>query len=136
MSYLNDYQPPARQQSPAQPQASYQQPAPQQPQGYNQPPQTEQPTQQPPTNSATFTADTKVLEYITMVHPEMASAMINIAIKKFAETEDFWDYFVKDEFQKIAQKEQLLKESKTDISEKSKPEEEVATTSSIDFTSW
>ena len=131
MQYQNDYL-----QQPQQPQSGYQPPAPQQPQGYAQPPQTEQPVQQAPTNSATFTADPKVLEYITMVYPEMASAMINIAIKKFAETEDFWDYFVKDEFQKIAQKEQLLKESKTNMSEKSKTEEEVATTSTIDFTSW
>jgi hypothetical protein len=128
MQYQNDYLHP----QPTQP--GYQPPAPQQPQGYAQPPQAEQPAQQAPTNSATFTADPKVLEYITMVHPEMASAMINIAIKKFAETEDFWDYFVKDEFRSIAQKEQLLKESKPSKSEESKQEEAVAP--AMDFTGW
>jgi hypothetical protein len=133
MQYQNDYlqqQP----QQPVQPQAGgYQPPAPTQPQGYTQPPQTEQPAPQPSTNSATFTADTKVLEYIQMVHPEMASAMVNLAIKKFVETDDFWNYFVKDEFQGVAQKEQLLKESKSD---KEEPKQEQTVAPAMDFTGW
>jgi len=104
----------------------------QQPMGQPMPPQQQAQQSPAPSNSATFTADIKVLEYIQMVHPEMASAMINIAIKKFAESEDFWDYFVKDEFKSFAQKEQLL--------EKSKPEEKEETptesTPAMDFTSW
>jgi hypothetical protein len=67
-----------------------------------------------------------------MVHPEMASAMINIAVKKFAETEDFWDYFVKDEFQSVAQKEQLLESSKSVKQEETKQEVAPA----MDFTGW
>ena len=123
MQYQNDYM----QQQPHQPvQQQYQPSTPQQP-------PVMEPTQQPASNSATFTADIKVLEYIQMVHPEMASAMINLAIKKFAESEDFWNYFVKDEFQSVAQKEQLLEKSKS-----SEPIQEEAPTAApaMDFTSW
>jgi hypothetical protein len=128
MQYQNDY-------LQQQPQQQYQQPAaqPQQPQAYAQVPQEPQPEAQSPApgNSATFTADVKVLEYIQLVHPELASAMINIAIKKFVETDDFWNYFVKDEFRAIAQKEQLLKDSNPKKEEEKKEEPPIA--AAMDF---
>jgi hypothetical protein len=132
MQYQNDYMP-AQPTAPVQSQGGYQPPQPSQPQGYAQPPASEQPAQPAP-NSVTFTADVKVLELIGMIHPEMASAAISMAIKKFAETEDFWNYFVKDEFQSVAQKEQLLETSKSKKEEKEEPQ--VTTTPAMDFTSW
>jgi hypothetical protein len=132
MQYQNDYMQP-QPTAPTQPQGGYQPPQPQQPQGYAQPPVVEQEQKVSP-NSVTFTADVKVLELIGMIHPEMASAAISMAIKKFAETEDFWNYFVKDEFQSVAQKEQLLETSKSK-KEESK-EESSAVAPAMDFTGW
>jgi len=116
----------------------YQPPTPQQPQGYVQPPQAEQPNSTPISNpnSVTFTADNKILELIGMVHPEIASAAISLAIKKFAETEDFWNYFVKDEFQGVAQKEQLLESSKSEKKKEKEKNDAPTVAPAMDFTSW
>ena len=128
MQYPND-------QYAQQPQPGYQPAQPTQPQNYAQPPQTEQPQSVSP-NSVTFTADNKVLEFIGMIHPEMASAAISLAIKKFAETEEFWNYFVRDEFQAFAQKEQLLESSKSNNKVEEKQESAPASSPAMDFTSW
>ena len=87
------------------------------PNGY-QPQPGEVPMSQPPiqevppiNNSVNFMADANVLGLIQMVHPELRSAMINLAIKKFAENPDFANYFVIEQFksqlQAVAQSEQL-----------------------------
>jgi len=84
-------------------------------------------------NAVTFTSDSKVMELIGMIHPEMASAAISLAIKKFAETDEFWKYFVLDEYQSFAQKEQLLENSK---SQKEVQTETPTAAPAMDFTSW
>jgi len=121
-----------------QPQPSYGQP--QQPhhmvnqEQYQQPVQESSPQQAVPVvnpNTATFIADVEVLSIIGSVHPELASAMINLSIKKFAENPDFASYFVKAEFKKQA-------EIKTaEIQEQKAPQDQTPTQSSgADFSSW
>lgn len=47
---------------------------------------------------ATFNADAKVLELLATVHPELKSALINIAVKKFAADPDFLNFYVMDAY--------------------------------------
>ena len=47
------------------------------------------------TDAASFTPDIDCKEIIAGTHPEMANAMINMAIKKFAKSEIFLKYFAK-----------------------------------------
>jgi hypothetical protein len=133
-----------------------QQPAPNQAppaQGYAQPTQPQsfaqaqqqapQPQSQP--NTATFIADDKVLELIQITHPQLASAMINIAIKKFSEDPDFLRYFVKDEFKESFEN-YILKEknimdkvesaTKEPMAQKEQSTTNEQTQPAMDFTSW
>jgi len=81
-------------------------------------------------NTATFIADVEVLGIIGSVHPELASAMINIAIKKFAEDKDFAAYFVKAEFKKQAE---INSESRKDTPKETPPP---AAATGSDFSQW
>ena len=54
--------------------------------------------QQPKADTLTFIIDDNTKDIVKKVHPALASAMINIAIKKFTETEYFINYFVQDKF--------------------------------------
>ena len=108
--------------------------APQQPQGYAQAaaPQANVP---PQPNTASFTADVKTIEILNTVHPELVSALINIAIKKFAENSDFADYFVKDEYKQIMEsaiKEQSAQKEQSALKEQSQPTSAPA----VDFAQW
>ncbi len=78
---------------------------PAQPQGYagHQRIQDNQPVMNPAQPQSSFIADQRTTELLRTVHPELASAMINIAIKKFARSEDFVAYFVKEEFKAQAE---------------------------------
>jgi len=99
---------------------------PTQPQAYTQPaPQAQVP------NNVTFVADSKTVELLNVIHPELVTGLINIAIKKFAETSDFHDYFVKDEFK------QILPIPQKEPQKNNEPQEAApAATSTVDFASW
>ena len=103
---------------------------PTQPQGYAQPAQPQAPAQ----NNVAFIADSKTIEILNVIHPELVTGLINIAIKKFAETEDFHDYFVKDEFKQVIEPPKKSVAQKEQIAQ----EEQNASPASpaMDFTSW
>jgi len=114
-----------------------------QPMPPTQPTQPSQPAPQtqpaPNPNSVTFTADAKVLELIGMVHPELASAMISLAVKKFSEESDFVNYFVLDEYKNtiIEQNTDQQGPSSNDTNTTStQVNTEQSAQPSMDFTSW
>ena len=86
-------------------------------------------------NTATFIADTEVLDIIGKVHPELASAMINLSIKKFTEEHDFIAYFIRPEFKKQAQQVQQENLKKSDIESPSDGDQPAAS-SGLDFGTW
>jgi hypothetical protein len=130
---------------PVQPTQQYQPP-------YTQPtPQQEVPVQGHPAqpapqllqvepNTNSFIADANVQQLIQMVHPELASAMINIAIKKFSESSDFVNYFMKDEYKEYKEKENRELQSGAQEEQPSNaPVSQPASTpapASIDFAQW
>jgi len=122
------------QSTPQNPYVNQQYTQPQQPQSYTQ----EQKQSPVANNSATFIADANVLSIIHTVHPELASAMINIAIKKFAIHPDFNNYFVKDEFKEHIEPE-IVPPLQT---EQASPQVQIEQPSSApinngaDFTTW
>lgn len=104
--------------------------APQQPQGYAQAAQT--PPTQP--NTATFIIDRKTQEIIGTVHPELVSALVNIAIKKYAGDPDFLDYFVMDQYKDYAQ---TVADQVQAHQSQTKEEPKVQTSGPVaDFSSW
>lgn len=54
-----------------------------------------------------FKPDAKTIEILKAVHPELADAMICLAVKKFSQGEDYLNYFVQDAFKAQAQEEQV-----------------------------
>ena len=105
---------------------------------YEAPIQPTQPIMNPTVvnNGANFVADADVLNLMQMVHPELKSAMINLAIKKFSEDPDFNKYFIQEQFKiqlsqnnAVAQTEQLLKESKSTV-------DNTPSQSGMDFSAW
>lgn len=78
--------------------------------------------------SATFTADAKTLQLLASVHPELTSAMINLAIKKFAEEPDFLSYFVKEEYKQMV-------EQTVETRQEEQPAEQPSA-GGMDFASW
>ena len=57
--------------------------------------------------------DDEVKEILNKVYPEMINGMINLAIKRFAETKEFKDYFVRKEFRE----EVVVKEESREVEE-------------------
>ena len=99
-----------------------------------------QPAQPAPivNNGANFIADSSVLSIMQTVHPELKSAMINLAIKKFSEESDFLNYFVMEQFKQQALAHNEQKVSPQTSSEKagsSKPDAKVVE-AGADFSSW
>jgi hypothetical protein len=89
----------------------------------------------PPSNSITFVGDEETVKLIRMMHPELTNAALNIAVKKFAESSDFFDYFIREEFKEVVEKE--IKREETKQKEESKPASTTSTPSgAIDFTTW
>ena len=79
---------------------------PQQAPDYMQPPQQPQQSQQShiqQSNASSFSLDRKALEILGSVHPELVNAMVGLAIKKFACSDDYLNYFVRDELKAQAE---------------------------------
>ena len=78
-----------------------------------------QPTSQairpPVANASSFIPDSKTKEILDRTYPELTNALINLAIKKFAEDIDYSNYFVREEFKNIVNTEQasIQKEEST-----------------------
>jgi hypothetical protein len=96
-------------------------PAPQQPQQ----PQVE--IRPPESQSFSFVPDAKTKELVERVYPELTNAFINLAIKKFSESSDYADYFVREEFKQVAQEE---------VKEKKQEESAPAPEAAAGFSSW
>ncbi len=99
-----------------------------------------QPAQPAPivNNGANFIADVSVLNIMQTVHPELKSAMINLAIKKFSEDPDFLNYFVMEQFkqQALAHNEQKVNpQTSSEKAGSSKPDAKVVE-AGADFSSW
>ncbi len=88
-------------------------------------------------NSSTFVPDAKTRELLSRVHPELTNALINIAIKKFSTESDFLNYFIRDEFRKVVEKElELVVPSTGDTGgTTTQPVSEVGSTP-VEFGSW
>jgi hypothetical protein len=87
----------------------------------------------PNPDTYSFVPDAFTKELLSMTYPELTNALVNIAIKKMAETSDFHDYFIKNE----------LKERAEQLTPKNNNEEESQETPSqqsnpgvVDFSSW
>ncbi len=66
----------------------------------------------PEVNTSSFIPDAKTREILDRTYPELTNALINIAIKKYTEDQDYAAYFVREEFQAQAQEQTQLKEKK------------------------
>ncbi len=96
----------AQPQSPGQPQWEQPQAIPQQlpptqmapPQPVGVQPQVQQTIRPAEANASSFIPDAKTKEILERTYPEMTNSMINIAIKKFSESTDYVNYFIRDEF--------------------------------------
>ncbi len=100
----------AQPQSPQQPQWEQPQAIPQQlsptqmaPQPVGVQPQVQQVIRPAEANASSFIPDAKTKEILERTYPEMTNSMINIAIKKFSESTDYVNYFVREEFKQQAQ---------------------------------
>ena len=92
-----------------------------QPQGaFNAPQEMQQP-------KPSIVFDDEVKDILSKTYPEMINGMINLAIKRFAETREFKEYFVRKEFrEQIAVKEEV--EEKEDNFYETQPAQAPATT--------
>jgi len=103
-----------------------------------------QPAQQPApqqqtTRSGGFQPDANTREILSKVHPELTNAMICLAIKKFSLTEDYLDFFVRDEFKQIV--EEIQENSKTEakkeqVEEVTPQQPQPAQQAAVSFDSW
>ncbi len=57
----------------------------------------------PESQTISFIPDAKTKEIIDQTSPEMSNAMINLAIKQFAERSEYVNYFVKEEYKQVAE---------------------------------
>ena len=99
-------------------------PTPQQPQ---QPQQVE--IRPPESQAISFVPDTKTRELIERVYPELTNAFVNLAIKKFSESSDYADYFVREEY-KVQAQEEAKEKKQEEPSSNSTPE------TAAGFSSW
>ena len=91
----------------------------------------------PDPTSYSFVPDEYTKELLSMVYPELANALINIAIKKMAETNDFHDYFIKQELKDKAEMMVAPKEEKQDQSQASASSTSGSSNNGVvDFSSW
>lgn len=105
------------------------QPVPNQAPDYLQP----QPATPPQQQGHSFSPDGKTVEILQAVHPELANAMICLAIKKFSASEDYLNYFIRDEFKDaVAQEAQNV--STTNV--ESTPTTTTNQASAISFSNW
>lgn len=79
----------------------------------------------------TFKLDNKVQEILNSVHPELVNAMVGIAIKKFAQTPEFIDFYVREEFKQVVEQQAQQAQSSQATTQTTAPK-----ASAVSFDSW
>lgn len=96
-----------------------------------QQPQQQQPQSQPQSQPYNFSLDSKTVEILQAVYPELTNAMVCVAIKKFSSSDDYLNYFIRDEFKASA-----VQEAQDNIPAAETGSTPVQAQSAISFSNW